>query len=1354
MSSLADINDQLGQYVEQGNAAAYYQALAMYGHLYGNLAYDAATNTGFWGRFANNFLDNKAGEYGVSYDRQKIMRELMESDYAARQANNWEPITGEAIRNYHQDVFDANGLPPSAWTGTVFDDRAGAAAWCFGCSDQEVQQSGVDAFRRLLDQIATDWQGTYDQFYDFMTDALNDGVFADTVADYYQSITGSIDIAGIAYAITQTAGLAVQGWLNISTWVNAAFSRALNWSQPRDPLILDMDGGGIATSGINTDSPILFDQDGDGVKTATGWIASGEAIVVRDIDGNGTIDSGRELFGDSTVLTRGAKAGQEAANGFEALADLDLDANGVADGKFDASDLAYASVKLWKDANQDGISQSDELYTFEQLGVASINVSGTASNINLGGGNTQAFSGSFTRVDGTAGDSGTASLVGSLLLANNGFYREFTDDPAPTAAALALPNMRASGMVRDLRAAMSLIEADPPPLDDVSEMIGFIEDYYNADRTIGLPWHLAPLHYRALALQEKVAHFASKTTKAEQMADLDGLIQAWGKTSTMEISVQTNTTLASYFPDNNGVTAIGKFGQDNPDLYAKIRALEQFNGMRILERWVQVSNSTRLMEINGVNQWVTASTASVVISGPQQQFLEQAYDALRESVYGALVVQTRLKPYLDAIELTINEAGLHFDASGMGALLETKKLSDEQNAFIDLVELINYTATTLREVGFGATQMLRTWIDQLDAESPIRSQLSAWNVYVGNGGGTSRADIYLGDAAANSFSGGEGDDWVEGEAGADTLFGGAGNDTLLGGADGDVLQGGAGNDVLEGGTGNDILAGGVYDTWNGNYNGAGNDTYVFGRGDGQDTFVDVDGTVGNLDKIVFKTGVLPADVLISRNGDNLVLKIAGTTDQITVNGYFGGDATNGWQIEEIRFEDDAATVWNVASIKAAALIGTAGNDNLQGYATDDTLQGNAGADYLYGRNGNDVLDGGSGSDYLYGEAGNDTLLGGADGDVLQGGAGNDVLEGGTGNDILAGGVYDTWNGNYNGAGNDTYVFGRGDGQDTFVDVDGTVGNLDKIVFKTGVLPADVLISRNGDNLVLKIAGTTDQITVNGYFGGDATNGWQIEEIRFEDDAATVWTVADVKAMALIGTAAADTITGYATDNAINAGDGNDTVYARAGNDVVDGGNGNDALHGEDGDDVLTGGAGGDNLSGGNGADTLLGGADGDVLQGGAGNDVLEGGTGNDILAGGVYDTWNGNYNGAGNDTYVFGRGDGQDIVWDVDGTVGNTDVAQFLSGITADQIWFRQVGMSLEASVIGTSDKLTIQNWYTSNSHRVEQFKTADGKTLLDGQVQNLVQAMASFAPPAAGQTTLPESYAAALNGVIAANWQ
>ena len=127
---------------------------------------------------------------------------------------------------------------------------------------------------------------------------------------------------------------------------------------------------------------------------------------------------------------------------------------------------------------------------------------------------------------------------------------------------------------------------------------------------------------------------------------------------------------------------------------------------------------------------------------------------------------------------------------------------------------------------------------------------------------------------------------------------------------------------------------------------------------------------------------------------------------------------------------------------------------------------------------------------------------------------------------------------------------------------------------------------------------------------------------------------------------------------------------------------------------------------------------------------------------------------SGNDTYLFGSGAGQDTIQDYGTATGNTDLARFTGGIAPDQIWFRHVGNSLEVNIIGTSDKMTIQNWYSGAAYHLEQFKTDNGKTLVDTQVENLVQAMAAFAPPSAGQTTLPQNYQDALAPVIAANWQ
>lgn len=109
-----------------------------------------------------------------------------------------------------------------------------------------------------------------------------------------------------------------------------------------------------------------------------------------------------------------------------------------------------------------------------------------------------------------------------------------------------------------------------------------------------------------------------------------------------------------------------------------------------------------------------------------------------------------------------------------------------------------------------------------------------------------------------------------------------------------------------------------------------------------------------------------------------------------------------------------------------------------------------------------------------------------------------------------------------------------------------------------------------------------------------------------------------------------------------------------------------------------------------------------------------------------------------------------------DTTAGNTDVFKLSDGIRHDQVWLRKVGNNLELSIIGTSDKVTVNNWYLGNAYHVERIKTTDPSsrlTLLDTDVDKLVEAMAQFEPPAAGQTTLPANYQQALAPVLAANW-
>ena len=165
------------------------------------------------------------------------------------------------------------------------------------------------------------------------------------------------------------------------------------------------------------------------------------------------------------------------------------------------------------------------------------------------------------------------------------------------------------------------------------------------------------------------------------------------------------------------------------------------------------------------------------------------------------------------------------------------------------------------------------------------------------------------------------------------------------------------------------------------------------------------------------------------------------------------------------------------------------------------------------------------------------------------------------------------------------------------------------------------------------------------------------------------------------------------------------------------------------------------LTGTSGKDTLTGQAKADTLSGLAGNDTLIGNQGNDTLIG-----------GSGADTYRFKRGDGQDTIIENDINILSKDVLAF-GDVASNQLWFSQSGQNLVVSVIGTQDKVTVQDWFKGSAYKVEAFTSSDGKSLSSSKVNSLVSAMAKFSAPAEGTTTLPTATAKALQPVLASSW-
>lgn len=162
-----------------------------------------------------------------------------------------------------------------------------------------------------------------------------------------------------------------------------------------DPIIIDLNKNKITSTKLN--NTIYFDHDNNNFKEATSWIDKGDAFLALDKNSNGLIDNGNELFGNHTISnTRFKYTNNKATNGYEALKAYDLNGDNVIDSK----DEIYDKLLLWKDSNQNAITDKGELIKLKDSGIVSIDLNYKNTSIDEKG-NTIKQSSTVTFEDGS-----------------------------------------------------------------------------------------------------------------------------------------------------------------------------------------------------------------------------------------------------------------------------------------------------------------------------------------------------------------------------------------------------------------------------------------------------------------------------------------------------------------------------------------------------------------------------------------------------------------------------------------------------------------------------------------------------------------------------------------------------------------------------------------------------------------------------------------------------------------------------------------------------------------------------------------------------------------------------------------
>jgi hypothetical protein len=331
--------------------------------------------------------------------------------------------------------------------------------------------------------------------------------------------TGPLGIAIGAAAGAILAGIALglldesvwdelaESFADFGTWIGEYLAKLFNDFDPSgafgvakqqgSPIVIDLDGDGVET--LSQQEGVYFDLDNNGMAEKTGWAGQDDGLLVLDRNNNGNIDNGSELFGNHTELNDGTLAN----NGYEALAELDENA----DGLIDSQDASYAQLQIWQDTDNDGITDAGELTRLSDAGITAINTNYNQTNIDSNG-NTIKQTSTATLSDGSTVDTADVWFGVNKTDTVDRNQVELTED------ILLLPDAAGFGNVRSLRQAM------------VGNQV----------------------------LQSLVIQFTNANTSAERLGLMDSIIYQW--TDSQDVDPNSYDEYGSVYMDGRRVAVL------------------------------------------------------------------------------------------------------------------------------------------------------------------------------------------------------------------------------------------------------------------------------------------------------------------------------------------------------------------------------------------------------------------------------------------------------------------------------------------------------------------------------------------------------------------------------------------------------------------------------------------------------------------------------------------------------------------------------------------------------------------------------------------------------------------------------